>query len=154
MFCVPSFVANKLRLNQFMRESAKKRLNKPHKCNLTRNFQHITTNFDSNHFITIICTKQCCVPSCMQNKPSLNHFMRQSAKKSLIKPSKRNLAHNLQYIIIFYDSNKSYTIIYNKQCLLPTFMQKKPSLNHIMRESAKKRLKNLKHTTQHVISSI
>ena len=69
-------------MNNFMRESAKKAKKKLEKCNLARNYKHMTIVFDSNHFNTIIYTKQCRVLCLLQNKPSLNHFMREKAKKA------------------------------------------------------------------------
>ena len=52
------------------------------KRNLERNLKHMTIVFDSKHFNTKIYTKQCYVPSFMQNKTSLKHFMRESAKNA------------------------------------------------------------------------
>ena len=47
---------------------------------LLRNLKQMIIVFNSNHFNTIIYTKLCCVLSFMQNKPSLNVVMRESAK--------------------------------------------------------------------------
>ena len=73
----------------------------------------MTIGFDSNYFITIICTKYFCVPSFMQNKPSLNDFMRESAKKAL-KTLKTQLKTQFQAYDFFFDSKKPKTIIYTK----------------------------------------
>ena len=44
---------------------------------------HMTIVFNSNHFNTIVYIKQYYVPNFIQNKPSLNYFMRESAKNAL-----------------------------------------------------------------------
>ena len=75
---------NKLSLNYYKLESAKKKkIKKPSKRNLACNLKHIKIFLNSNHFNTIIYIKHCCVPSYTPNKPSLNYFMRESAKKAL-----------------------------------------------------------------------
>ena len=64
-----------------MRENTKKPKQKLEKSNLARNFKHMTIFFESNHFNTITYTKQCCVLGFVRNETSLNHFMRENAKK-------------------------------------------------------------------------
>ena len=88
----------------------------------------MTIFFDSNHFNTIIYTKQCCVPCFVANKPSLNHFMRESVKNAQ-KTSKRNLTLNFKHMTISFNSKHFNTIIYTKQCYVPSFVPHKPSLN-------------------------
>ena len=83
---MPSFVANKQSFNHFLRESTltlkKKRLEKPQKRNLARNFKRMTIVYDSNYFNTITNTKQFCVPRFLTNKPSFNHFLQESAQNA------------------------------------------------------------------------
>ena len=64
-----------------MRKSTKKVKKKLEKSYLARNVKHMTIVFESNYFNTIIYTKQCCVQGFVRNKPRLNHFKRESAKK-------------------------------------------------------------------------
>ena len=119
-----------------MRENVKM-LNTPKKSNLARNLKHMTIDFDSNHYTTIIYSKQCWVPRFVPSKPSLNHFMRESAKKHKKKPLKSNYALNLKQMNIVFDSNAFNTIIYTKECAVQSFVPNKPSLNHFIRECAK-----------------
>ena len=157
---MPSFVANKKSFNHFLRESTlalkKKRLKKPQKHNLARNLKHITIVYNSNHFNTITYTKQCCVPRFLANKPSFKQFLRESAQTAEKKSKKRNLASNFKRMTIFFNSIYFKTIIYKKQCCVPSFVANKPCLNHFMLESAKNVLKkfqkhnlarNFKHMT-------
>ena len=90
----------------------------------------------------------------MQNKPSLNYFMRQSAKIALIKRKNATIARNFKHMTIIFNSNNFKTKIYSEWCCVPSFMQKEQSLNYFMRESAKRALKTVKKLTEHVISSI
>ena len=83
------------------------------KCNLVRNFKHMTTVFNSNNFKTVIYTIQCFVPSFMPNKPSLNYFKRVSAKK-VLKGKKRKYGRNFKDITIVFNSNHYKIIIYTK----------------------------------------
>ena len=55
-------------------------LKKPQRRSLARNIKHITIFLDSNHLK--IYTKKCCVPNFIENKPSFNNFMRESAKNA------------------------------------------------------------------------
>ena len=64
-----------------MRDNAKN-AKQPQKRYFACNLKHISNVFDSNHFNTITYKKLYCVPSIVSNKPSLNHFMRESAKKA------------------------------------------------------------------------
>ena len=73
----------------------------------------MTIVFYSKHFNTIVYTNESCVPCLGTNKPSLNHFMRES-KKILKKPIKSNLARNFKHMTIVFDSNHFNTIIYTK----------------------------------------
>ena len=57
-----------------------KRKNKSQKHNLVSNWEHMAMVFDSNLFDTIIYSKYDCEPSFVPNKPSLNHFIRESFK--------------------------------------------------------------------------
>ena len=50
-----------------------------------------------------------------------------------------------------YNSKHFNTIIYTKYCYVQSFMQNKPSLRYIMRESAKKSFKTLKIEPYQVI---
>ena len=81
MYCIPSFAPNKPSLSHFKRQSGKN-AKKPLKPNFAHTFKHMTIVFDSNNFNTIKYTKRCCLPSFVANKPSLNHFMRESAKNA------------------------------------------------------------------------
>ena len=49
----------------------------------------------------------------LPNKPNLNHFMQESAKKPK-KFLKSNLARNFKHMTIVFDSNHFNTIIYTK----------------------------------------
>ena len=70
------------------------------------------------------------------SKPSLNHFMRESAKNAK-QPQKRNFACNFMHMSIVFDSNHLNTIKYNKLYCVLSFVPNKTSLNHFVRESAK-----------------
>ena len=65
-----------------------------YKLNLARNFKYMTTVFKSNQFHKIIENKQCWVTFFVQNKESLNNFMRESAKKA-----KQNIKKATQHVI-------------------------------------------------------
>ena len=151
--CVPCFVQNKPCLNHFIRQSVKNAKKKPQKRNLAINFKHITIYFDSKNFKTITYKKQCCAPSFVPNKTSLHHFMRENAKNAK-QPQKRNLVCNLKHMSIVFNSSHFNTITNNKLYCVPSFVPNKPSLNHFMRESAKKALKNFKNITLQVVSII
>ena len=97
------------------------------------------------HFNKIRYTKQCFVTSHMQNKSSLNYFMRQSAKIALIKRKNATIAHNFKNMTIIFISNNFKTKIYFKWCCVPSFMQKEPCLNYFMRK-CQKSFKNGKKT--------
>ena len=140
--CVPSLVAKKQTLNHFMRETTKN-AKKTIKRNLARNFKDIKIVFDSKNFKIITYTKQCCVPCYVPNKPSLYHFMRESAKNAK-KPQKRNFACNFKHMSIVFDPNHFYTIPYNKLYCVPNSLPNKPSLNHFLRESGKNTKKTSK----------
>ena len=72
----------KNQVSTILYEKVPKTLTKPQKRNLARNFKHMTIIYDSNHFNPIIYLKLCCVTSLVENKQSLNHFMRESAKNA------------------------------------------------------------------------
>ena len=103
----------------------------------------MTIVIDFNHFNTKKYTKWCCVPSFMVDKPSLNHFVRESAKNA-IQRQRCNFACNFMHMSIIFDSNYLNTIIYNKLNHVPSFVPKKPSLKHFMRESPKNAKKTSK----------
>ena len=65
-----------------------------------------------NHFMRE-SAKKCCVPSYVADKPSLNHFMQESAKKHK-KPQKRNLSRTIKNMNIVFNSNHFNKIIYTK----------------------------------------
>ena len=111
--------------------------------------------FNSNHFNTIIYTKLCCVPSFMQNKPSLNDIMRESAQKRIkkLKMHLCTIARNFKHMTIVLHSNHLNIIIYTKYYCVASFMANKPSLNYFTRECLK-RFKNCKNAIKYVISSI
>ena len=73
----------------------------------------MTTVFESNHLNTIIETKWCWVTFFVQKQPSLNNFMRESAKKAE-KTLKSNLDRNLKHITIVFDYNHFNTTFYTK----------------------------------------
>ena len=62
-----------------MRENVKN-AKQPEKRNFVGNFKHMSIVYGSNHFNTIKYNKLYCVPSFAPNKPSLEHFMRESGK--------------------------------------------------------------------------
>ena len=86
----------------FTRKSLK-RLKKPRKRNLVRNFKHMTIVFDSNHFNRITYAYQCCVPSFVANKPSFNRFARK-CPKGLKKPKHCYLSRNFRHMNTVFDS--------------------------------------------------
>ena len=77
------------------------------------------------------------MPCFVPNKPTLHHFIRESAK-SVKQSQKRNLACNLKHRSIVFDSNHFNTITYNKLYCIPSFVPNKTRLNQFVRESAKK----------------
>ena len=70
----------------------------------------------------------------MANKPILNHFLKESAKK-LKQPQKTNLARNIYRRAIVFDYNLFNKTIYTKSCCVLSFVANKRSLNHFMPES-------------------
>ena len=93
------------------------------------------------------------MPFYVANKPSLNHSMRESAKKHK-KAQKRILARNIKHMTIVFYSNHFNTILYTKKWCVPFFVAYKRSMNHFMRESAKNAKKpqkcNLAHNIKHM----
>ena len=127
--CVASFVRNKPCSSYCMRESAKT-LKNPLNHKLARNFKHMTIIFNSNHFNTTIYTKECCVPSFVQNKTKFELLLCTKVPKTLKNPLNHNLAHNFKHLTMICNSNNFITIIYIKQCRMRNYMQNKPSLNY------------------------
>ena len=76
----PSFIDNKPSFEPLFAIRCTKLLKKPKKRNLVRKFKHMIIFFDSNHINTIKYTKQLRVRIFMANKPSFNHFLRESSK--------------------------------------------------------------------------
>ena len=76
------------------------------------------------------------VPSLVPNKPSLDHFMRESGKMPK-KPLKPNFARSFKHMTTVFYSNNFNTKKYTKWCCVPSFVTNKPNLNYFMRESAK-----------------
>ena len=79
----------------------------------------------------------------MAYKLSLNHFMRESAKK-IKKPQKCNLVRNMKHMAIVFDSNHFNKILYTKQGCVPFYRGKQTKFEQFYVRKCQKRLKNLK----------
>ena len=65
-------------------------------------------------------------------------ILREKVPRILKNPLKRHIARIFKHMTIVFNSNLFNTIIYTKECCVPSFVPIKQNMNYVTRESCKK----------------